>query len=164
MTLILAAASLIAGFGSSFQYGYNVAVVNSPAPVLTFILYHIISYYITLYYIMLYYIIVLANLDIHLWYFSDILIKGDAAVLHPNIWESLWSNVRQSPDPPVVRDCVHVPTGWVFRISHGSSIGEQIREVISFELYWVVKRNLLFLPIHCIKSQSSFMQTEVFFL
>ncbi|KAK9954288.1 hypothetical protein ABG768_016369 [Culter alburnus] len=32
VTLILAAASLIAGFGSSFQYGYNVAVVNSPAP------------------------------------------------------------------------------------------------------------------------------------
>ncbi|XP_058619244.1 solute carrier family 2, facilitated glucose transporter member 5-like isoform X2 [Onychostoma macrolepis] len=32
VTLILAAASLIAGFGSSFQYGYNVAVINSPAP------------------------------------------------------------------------------------------------------------------------------------
>ncbi|XP_073793997.1 solute carrier family 2, facilitated glucose transporter member 5 isoform X2 [Danio rerio] len=32
VTLILAAASLVAGFGSSFQYGYNVAVVNSPAP------------------------------------------------------------------------------------------------------------------------------------
>uniref|UniRef100_A0A673LVT7 Solute carrier family 2, facilitated glucose transporter member 5 n=1 Tax=Sinocyclocheilus rhinocerous TaxID=307959 RepID=A0A673LVT7_9TELE len=32
MTLTLAAASLIAGFGSSFQYGYNVAVINSPAP------------------------------------------------------------------------------------------------------------------------------------
>ncbi|TRY96663.1 hypothetical protein DNTS_024271 [Danionella cerebrum] len=31
VTLILAAASLIAGFGSSFQYGYNVAVINSPA-------------------------------------------------------------------------------------------------------------------------------------
>uniref|UniRef100_A0A671PDU0 Solute carrier family 2, facilitated glucose transporter member 5 n=1 Tax=Sinocyclocheilus anshuiensis TaxID=1608454 RepID=A0A671PDU0_9TELE len=30
MTLTLAAASLIAGFGSSFQYGYNVAVINSP--------------------------------------------------------------------------------------------------------------------------------------
>uniref|UniRef100_A0A8C2EY31 Solute carrier family 2, facilitated glucose transporter member 5 n=1 Tax=Cyprinus carpio TaxID=7962 RepID=A0A8C2EY31_CYPCA len=32
VTLILAAAALIAGFGSSFQYGYNVAVINSPAP------------------------------------------------------------------------------------------------------------------------------------
>uniref|UniRef100_A0A671PLJ4 Solute carrier family 2, facilitated glucose transporter member 5 n=1 Tax=Sinocyclocheilus anshuiensis TaxID=1608454 RepID=A0A671PLJ4_9TELE len=32
VTLTLAAASLIAGFGSSFQYGYNVAVINSPAP------------------------------------------------------------------------------------------------------------------------------------
>uniref|UniRef100_A0A671PDX4 Solute carrier family 2, facilitated glucose transporter member 5 n=1 Tax=Sinocyclocheilus anshuiensis TaxID=1608454 RepID=A0A671PDX4_9TELE len=30
LTLTLAAASLIAGFGSSFQYGYNVAVINSP--------------------------------------------------------------------------------------------------------------------------------------
>uniref|UniRef100_A0A673LY11 Solute carrier family 2, facilitated glucose transporter member 5 n=1 Tax=Sinocyclocheilus rhinocerous TaxID=307959 RepID=A0A673LY11_9TELE len=30
VTLTLAAASLIAGFGSSFQYGYNVAVINSP--------------------------------------------------------------------------------------------------------------------------------------
>lgn len=41
VTLILAAASLIAGFGSSFQYGYNVAVINSPASVLT-LLYYII--------------------------------------------------------------------------------------------------------------------------
>ncbi len=37
VTLMLAAAALIAGFGSSFQYGYNVAVINSPAPVLAFI-------------------------------------------------------------------------------------------------------------------------------
>lgn len=34
LTLLLAAATLISAFGSSFQYGYNVAVINSPAPVL----------------------------------------------------------------------------------------------------------------------------------
>ncbi|NXG50539.1 GTR5 protein, partial [Psilopogon haemacephalus] len=32
MTLLLASVALIAGFGSSFQYGYNVSVINSPAP------------------------------------------------------------------------------------------------------------------------------------
>ncbi|XP_036389301.1 solute carrier family 2, facilitated glucose transporter member 5-like [Megalops cyprinoides] len=32
LTLVLALATLISTFGSSFQYGYNVAVVNSPAP------------------------------------------------------------------------------------------------------------------------------------
>ncbi|XP_051948168.1 solute carrier family 2, facilitated glucose transporter member 5-like [Xyrauchen texanus] len=32
LTLVLALASLISAFGSSFQYGYNVAVINSPAP------------------------------------------------------------------------------------------------------------------------------------
>ncbi|KAL7864835.1 hypothetical protein AOLI_G00162550 [Acnodon oligacanthus] len=32
LTLVLALATLISAFGSSFQYGYNVAVVNSPAP------------------------------------------------------------------------------------------------------------------------------------
>ncbi|KAI2514933.1 solute carrier family 2 member 5 [Homo sapiens] len=31
LTLVLALATLIAAFGSSFQYGYNVAAVNSPA-------------------------------------------------------------------------------------------------------------------------------------
>ncbi|XP_072306224.1 solute carrier family 2, facilitated glucose transporter member 5-like [Eucyclogobius newberryi] len=31
LTLVLALATLISAFGSSFQYGYNVAVVNSPA-------------------------------------------------------------------------------------------------------------------------------------
>nr|KAF6508078.1 solute carrier family 2 member 5 [Rousettus aegyptiacus] len=34
LTLVLALATLIAAFGSSFQYGYNVAVVNSPAEVM----------------------------------------------------------------------------------------------------------------------------------
>uniref|UniRef100_A0A8D0F5V5 Solute carrier family 2, facilitated glucose transporter member 5 n=1 Tax=Strix occidentalis caurina TaxID=311401 RepID=A0A8D0F5V5_STROC len=33
MTLTLVLVSLISGFGSSFQYGYNVSVINSPAPV-----------------------------------------------------------------------------------------------------------------------------------
>uniref|UniRef100_A0AAY4E180 Solute carrier family 2, facilitated glucose transporter member 5 n=1 Tax=Denticeps clupeoides TaxID=299321 RepID=A0AAY4E180_9TELE len=32
LTLVLALSTLIATFGSSFQYGFNVAVVNSPAP------------------------------------------------------------------------------------------------------------------------------------
>ncbi|NXC15732.1 GTR5 protein, partial [Corythaeola cristata] len=32
MTLLLAMVALISGFGSSFQYGYNVSVINSPAP------------------------------------------------------------------------------------------------------------------------------------
>ncbi|XP_012726091.2 LOW QUALITY PROTEIN: solute carrier family 2, facilitated glucose transporter member 1a [Fundulus heteroclitus] len=32
LTAVLALATLISAFGSSFQYGYNVAVVNSPAP------------------------------------------------------------------------------------------------------------------------------------
>ncbi|KAB5546246.1 hypothetical protein PHYPO_G00069850 [Pangasianodon hypophthalmus] len=32
LTLLLALATLISAFGSSFQYGYNVAVINSPAP------------------------------------------------------------------------------------------------------------------------------------
>lgn len=31
LTLVLALATLIAAFGSSFQYGYNVAAVNSPS-------------------------------------------------------------------------------------------------------------------------------------
>uniref|UniRef100_A0A4W4G0J3 Solute carrier family 2, facilitated glucose transporter member 5 n=1 Tax=Electrophorus electricus TaxID=8005 RepID=A0A4W4G0J3_ELEEL len=31
LTLVLALATLVSAFGSSFQYGYNVAVVNSPA-------------------------------------------------------------------------------------------------------------------------------------
>ncbi|XP_036599527.1 solute carrier family 2, facilitated glucose transporter member 5-like [Trichosurus vulpecula] len=34
LTLSLAMASLVAAFGSSFQYGYNVAVVNSPSEIL----------------------------------------------------------------------------------------------------------------------------------
>lgn len=33
MTLTLALVTLISAFGSSFQYGYNVSVINSPAPV-----------------------------------------------------------------------------------------------------------------------------------
>lgn len=33
MTLALATVTLISAFGSSFQYGYNVSVINSPAPV-----------------------------------------------------------------------------------------------------------------------------------
>jgi len=33
MTLPLALVTLISAFGSSFQYGYNVSVINSPAPV-----------------------------------------------------------------------------------------------------------------------------------
>lgn len=33
MTLLLALVALISAFGSSFQYGYNVSVINSPAPV-----------------------------------------------------------------------------------------------------------------------------------
>lgn len=33
LTVVLALATLISAFGSSFQYGYNVAVINSPAPV-----------------------------------------------------------------------------------------------------------------------------------
>ncbi|XP_065552900.1 solute carrier family 2, facilitated glucose transporter member 5-like [Lathamus discolor] len=32
MTLVLAMVTLISAFGSSFQYGYNVSVINSPAP------------------------------------------------------------------------------------------------------------------------------------
>ncbi|KPP58441.1 hypothetical protein Z043_123734, partial [Scleropages formosus] len=32
LTVVLVLATLISTFGSSFQYGYNVAVVNSPAP------------------------------------------------------------------------------------------------------------------------------------
>ncbi|NWZ86203.1 GTR5 protein, partial [Poecile atricapillus] len=32
MTLLLALAALVSAFGSSFQYGYNVSVINSPAP------------------------------------------------------------------------------------------------------------------------------------
>ncbi|XP_064156856.1 solute carrier family 2, facilitated glucose transporter member 5-like isoform X1 [Anguilla rostrata] len=32
LTTVLALATLISAFGSSFQYGYNVAVVNSPSP------------------------------------------------------------------------------------------------------------------------------------
>ncbi|XP_076994245.1 solute carrier family 2, facilitated glucose transporter member 5-like [Tamandua tetradactyla] len=34
LTLVLALATLIAAFGSSFQYGYNVAAVNSPAEIM----------------------------------------------------------------------------------------------------------------------------------
>ncbi|KAG7227102.1 hypothetical protein INR49_022449 [Caranx melampygus] len=30
LTAVLALATLISAFGSSFQYGYNVAVINSP--------------------------------------------------------------------------------------------------------------------------------------
>lgn len=33
MTLVLASVALVSAFGSSFQYGYNVSVINSPAPV-----------------------------------------------------------------------------------------------------------------------------------
>lgn len=33
LTVVLALATLVSAFGSSFQYGYNVAVINSPAPV-----------------------------------------------------------------------------------------------------------------------------------
>ncbi|NWS53726.1 GTR5 protein, partial [Chunga burmeisteri] len=32
MTILLAVATLISAFGSSFQYGYNVSVINAPAP------------------------------------------------------------------------------------------------------------------------------------
>uniref|UniRef100_A0A3B3C423 Solute carrier family 2, facilitated glucose transporter member 5 n=1 Tax=Oryzias melastigma TaxID=30732 RepID=A0A3B3C423_ORYME len=32
LTTVLALSTLISAFGSSFQYGYNVAVINSPAP------------------------------------------------------------------------------------------------------------------------------------
>lgn len=34
LTLVLALATLIAAFGSSFQYGYNVAAVNSPSEIM----------------------------------------------------------------------------------------------------------------------------------
>ncbi|XP_077371080.1 solute carrier family 2, facilitated glucose transporter member 5 isoform X2 [Festucalex cinctus] len=34
LTVVLALVTLISAFGSSFQYGYNVAVINSPAPVM----------------------------------------------------------------------------------------------------------------------------------
>lgn len=33
LTVVLALAMLVSTFGSSFQYGYNVAVINSPAQV-----------------------------------------------------------------------------------------------------------------------------------
>lgn len=33
LTTVLVLATLISAFGSSFQYGYNVAVINSPSPV-----------------------------------------------------------------------------------------------------------------------------------
>lgn len=33
LTVVLALATLVSAFGSSFQYGYNVAVINSPAEV-----------------------------------------------------------------------------------------------------------------------------------
>lgn len=33
MTLVLAVVALVSAFGSSFQYGYNVSVINSPDPV-----------------------------------------------------------------------------------------------------------------------------------
>ena len=33
LTAVLVLTTLISAFGSSFQYGYNVAVINSPAPV-----------------------------------------------------------------------------------------------------------------------------------
>jgi len=33
MTPLLAVVALISAFGSSFQYGYNISVINAPAPV-----------------------------------------------------------------------------------------------------------------------------------
>uniref|UniRef100_A0AAY5F3R4 Major facilitator superfamily (MFS) profile domain-containing protein n=1 Tax=Electrophorus electricus TaxID=8005 RepID=A0AAY5F3R4_ELEEL len=50
LTLVLALATLVSAFGSSFQYGYNVAVVNSPAlvPALSNRSYHLAFCVLTL--------------------------------------------------------------------------------------------------------------------
>lgn len=102
LTVVLALATLVSAFGSSFQYGYNVAVINSPAPVTTAKKKKNVKASMTM-----------------------CLSSVHAAVLQHHLPAALWpTHGEELPHSPLVSLSLHVSAGGLLWLSDGGSSGQ----------------------------------------